>query len=140
MKQPWSFAVAITPDCILDISVAANAAQGRGHPTDCINLKLLLNAWLPDDRGSFVSTKFMDLEHIIIRSVHMDIRTEAIELAAAYTGTITLIEDILTVSDVRVGLSFVSRRSQKFTFDIRGTFSVGSVPIDMRLIRNEEGR
>ena len=87
-----------------------------------------------------MSTKFMDLEHIIIRSVHMDIRTEAIELAAAYTGTITLIEDILTVSDVRVGLSFVSRRSQKFTFDIRGTFSVGNVPIDMRLIRNEEGR
>ena len=85
-----------------------------------------------------MSTKFMNLEHIIIRSIHVDIRTKAVELAAAYTGT--LITDILTVSDVRVGLSFVSKRSQKFTFDIRGTFSVGNVPIDMRLIRNEEGR
>lgn len=94
---------------------------------------------LPDDQGIFASTEFMDLERVIIRSAHMDVRTNVIELAAAYTGTMTLIEDILTVSNVRVGLSFVSMRAQKFTFDIRGTFSVGNAPIDMRLIRNEEG-
>ena len=140
MKEPGRIAKQLSSDCHAKGSQSGTIFQLTGEPIDCINLKLLLNTWLIDDLGSFVSTKFMNLEHIIIRSIYMDYSTKAVELAGVYTGTITLIEDILTVSDVRVGLSFVSRRSQKFTFDIRGTFSVGSVPIDMRLIRNEEGR
>ena len=81
----------------------------------------------------------MTLEHIIIRSLSLDTATKGVEIAASYTGTATLIKDILTVSNIRVGLSFVWTRSQKFTFDIGATFTVGDVPIDLRLIRNEEG-
>jgi hypothetical protein len=70
----------------------------------------------------------------------LDTATKQVEIAAAYTGTATLIKDILTLSNIRVELSFVWAQSQTFTFDIGGTFSIGNVPVDVRLIRNEEGK
>ena len=82
----------------------------------------------------------MTLENIIIRSVSFDNGTKEVNIAAAYTGTITLIQDILTVSNIRVALSFFWTKSQKFQFDISAKFSVGDVPIDMRLIRDEQGK
>ena len=105
-----------------------------------MNLKILLEKVLPEDKTNFESTTFMTLEHVIIRSVSLNTATKGVEIAAAYTGTATLIKDILTVSNIRVELSFVWTRSQKFTFDLAATFSIGSIPIDMRLIRNEEGK
>ena len=114
--------------------------QLSSSPPDCVNLAILLEKVLPKGKANFESTTFMTLEHIIIRSVSLNTATKGVEIAASYTGTATLIKDILTVSNIRVGLSFVWTRSQKFTFDIGATFTVGDVPIDLRLIRNEEGK
>jgi hypothetical protein len=105
-----------------------------------VNLANLLDIVLPKGKAHFEFTNFMTLERIIIRSVSLNTATKQVEMAAAYTGTATLIKDILTVSNIRVSLSFVWTQSQKFTFDIGGTFSIGDVPVNMRLIRNEEGK
>ena len=82
----------------------------------------------------------MTLENIIVKSLSLDTSTKGVEISAAYTGTATLIENILTVSNIRISLSFVWTRSQKFQFEISATFAVGEVPIDLTLIRNEKGK
>ena len=130
----------LTDTCTVKAKKAGSLYQLGANPPDCVNLKILLEKVLPKGKTNFESTTFMTLEHIIIRSISLDTSTKGVEIAAAYTGTVTLIKDILTLSNVRVGLSFVWTRSQKFTFDIAATFTIGSVPIDLRLIRNEEGR
>ncbi|CAB3996011.1 Hypothetical predicted protein [Paramuricea clavata] len=129
----------INDDCNATVKNIEKLYQIGASPPDCINLKMLLEKVLPKDKTNFESTTFMALEHIIIRSVSLNTATKGVEIAAAYTGTATLIKDILTVSNIRVELSFVWTRSQKFTFDLAATFSIGSAPIDMRLIRNDKG-
>jgi hypothetical protein len=130
----------VTDGCSVTASKTGSLYQLGASPPYCVNLKMLLEKVLPKDKTNFESDTFTTLEHIIIRTVSLNTATKGVEIAAAYTGTATLIEDILTVSNIRVELSFVWTRSQKFTFDLAATFSVGSVPIDIRLIRNEEGK
>ncbi len=130
----------LNDNCRVTAKKTGTLYQLGSNPPDCINLAILLEKVLPKDKANFESTTFMTLEHIIIRSISLDTSTKGVEIAAAYTGKATLIKDILTVSNIRVGLSFVWTRSQKFTFDIGATFAVGSVPIDIRLIRNEGGK
>lgn len=129
----------ITDSCRVTARKTGSLYQLASSPPDCVNLAILLEKVLPKGKANFESTTFMTLEYIIIRSISLDTSTKGVEIAAAYTGTATLIKGILTVSNIRVGLSFVWTRSQKFTFDIGATFSIGNVPIDIRLIRNEEG-
>ena len=129
----------ITDTCQVNAKKTGTLYQLGASPPDCVNLKILLEKALPKGKANFESTTFMHLEHIIIRSISLDTSTKGVDIAAAYTGTVTLIKDILTMSNVRIGLSFVWTRSQKFTFDIGATFTIGDVPIDLKLIRNEEG-
>ncbi|XP_028405118.1 uncharacterized protein LOC114527617 [Dendronephthya gigantea] len=129
----------VTDTCNAVVSKTDTLYQLSPNPTDCINLAILLEKVLPNGKANFVSTTFMTLENIIIRSLSLDTSTKGVEIVAAYKGTATLIKDILTLSNIRAGLSFVWTRPQKFTFDIAATFSVGDVPVKVRLIRNEQG-
>ena len=130
----------VTDSCQVKAKKTGNLYQLGANPPDCMNLKILLEKVLPKGKANFESTTFMNLEHIIIRSISLDTSTKGVEIAAAYTGTLTLIKDILTLSNARVELSFVWTRPQKFTFDISATFTIGDVPINSRLLRNEKGR
>ena len=130
----------VTDSCQVKAQKTGNLYQLGANPPDCVNLKILLEKLLPKGKANFESITFMNLEHIIIRSISLDTSTKGVEIAAVYTGTLTLIKDILTLSNARVELSFVWTRPQEFTFDISATFTIGDVPINSRLIRNEEGR
>ncbi len=130
----------VTDSCQVKAQKTGNLYQFGSNPPDCVNLKILLEKLLPKGKVNFESITFMNLEHIIIRSISLDTSTKGVEIAAVYTGTLTLIKDILTLSNARVELSFVWTRPQEFTFDISATFTIGDVPINSRLIRNEEGR
>jgi hypothetical protein len=130
----------ITDNCRVTASKTGTLYQLGSNPPDCVNLAILLERVLPNDKAKYESTAFLTLEDIIIRSISLDTSTKGVEIAAAYTGTATLIEDILTIANIRVQLSFVSTRSDKFNFDISGTFSIGVEPVDVKLIRNEEGK
>ena len=130
----------VTDSCQVKAQKTGSLCQLAANPPDCVNLKILLEKVLPKGKTNFESITFMNLEHIIIRSISLDTSTKGVEIAAAYTGTVTLVKDILTLSNVRIELSFVWTQPEKFTFDISATFTIGDVPVNSRLIRNEEGR
>ncbi|CAB4004337.1 Hypothetical predicted protein [Paramuricea clavata] len=129
----------VTEGCSVTVSKTGTLYQLGSSPPDCVNLANLLDFVLPNGKANFEFDNFMTLDRIIIRTFSLDTATKQVDIAAAYTGTATLIQDILTLSNLRVELSFVWAQSQTFTFDIRGTFTFGDVPVDVRLIRNEEG-
>lgn len=120
-------------------SKTENLYQFTSSPLDCVNLAMLLAKVLPNSKVDFESTTFMTLENIVIRSFSLDISNQEVRISAGYTDTVTLIDDILTISNIRVEFSFLWTRWEKFEFNMAGSFSVGSTPVDIRVIRNEQG-
>ena len=121
----------VSDDCDADVSKADTLYQVSSNPANCINFANLLTLILPKDKGNFAmdSPGFMTLENIIVKSLSFDKATKMVDIAASYSGTVSIIPEILTISNINLQIVFTSTHSDSWKFDISASVTIGTVVI-----------